>query len=644
MIHCDFETYSEIDLKVSGAFRYAEDPSTEALILAYSIDDQAIVGVDLTQPRQQVLEELSPLFEAVAEGHPVCAHNAQFERLIWTKVCTWFPIVPKESQWECTAARARALAIPGSLDGAALAVGLGIKKDPRGSELMKIFSKPAKKGGRTYPHERPEDFQIFIDYCKQDVEVERRLAKILPPLSDIEKQTFTLDYRINDRGILVDVELVKKAHDFVEEYSEELLKKSVAISGYRPTQREKTLAFLSSRGFDLPNLTAPVVEELAKDPKTPPDVVELLDYRIELSRAGTKKLKAILNSVSEDGRLRGQFLYSAASTRRWSSQGVQVHNLQKPEGEANPDLVFDLLKVDASLLKDLFDRPLSVLAQSIRGFFTSASEVLHVADYASVEPRGLAWLSDEQWILDAYRGKQDLYKVMASKVYGVSVESVDAFLRFMGKQLVLGCGYGMGPPRFIDTCTKFGTTLTLEQSTEAVYGYRKSVPNILRFWRSLEACCIKAVREWKNIRHGYLRFRPETLSNGFRVLYVDMPSGTICYPKPFIGQELWNGQVRDTFRFWTPLGSHWIPTDTFGGSLAENVVQALTRDILRDGLLGADRAGHRIVAHVHDEAVAEGRNNQADLEDFEYHLANSSEWAVDFPISTEGYLAERYRK
>lgn len=643
MIHCDFETYSEIDIKAAGAFRYAEDPSTEALILAYAIDDQPIVGVDLTQPRRKALEQLEPLFEAVARGMPVGAHNAQFERLIWTKVCTWFPVVPDEDQWDCTAARARALAIPGSLDGAALAVGLGIQKDPRGRELINIFSKPTKKGVRTYPHERPEDFEAFIEYCKKDVEVERRLEKILPPLSDREKETFALDYRINDRGILVDVDLVKKAHDFVEEYSAELMKKSIAISGYRPTQREKTLAYLSSRGIDLPNLTAPVVEELARKEDTPADIKELLDYRIELSRAGTKKLKAILASVSADGRLRGQFLYSAASTRRWSSQGVQVHNLQKPEGEANPDVVFQLLAKDPDLLRDMFDRPLTVLAQSIRGFFTSPDHLL-VADYASVEPRGLAWLSDEEWILQAYRDKQDLYKIMASRVYGVPVGEVDAFLRFMGKQLVLGCGYGMGPPRFIETCAKFGTTLTLEQSAEAVYGYRKSVKNITRFWRSLEACCIKAIRDWKTIRNGYLRFRPATLSNGFRVLYVDMPSGTICYPKPFIGQELWNGQVRGTFKFWTPLGSHWVPTDTFGGSLAENVVQALTRDILRDGLLGADKAGHKVVAHVHDEAVAEGRNNKDDLADFEHRLSTSSEWAADFPIGTEGYIARRYKK
>lgn len=647
-IHCDFETYSEINLKESGAFRYAEDPSTEALILAFSIGDSPVVGVDLTKSRDLVVRELTPLFDSIHKGLPFCAHNVQFERLIWTKVCKWFPITPHENQWDCTAARARALAIPGSLDGAAEAIGLGIRKDPRGRELIELFSKPQiKRGknlGRIYPHERAEDFEDFIDYCKQDVEVERKLDKILPPLPEIERQAFMLDYRINDRGLPVNMELVDKAAGFVEEYTETLVKRAVEISGYRPTQREKTLDYLASRGYPLPNLQAPTVEELAKKEGLPDDLVELLDLRIELSRAGTKKLKAIQATVSDDGRIRGSFLYSAASTRRWSSTGVQVHNLQKPESaEANPEVVFQLLASDPNYLKDLFDRPLSVLAQSIRGFFESTSHLL-VADYASVEPRGLAWMADEEWILEAYRAKQDLYKIMASRVYGVPVEQVDAFLRFMGKQLVLGCGYGMGPPRFIETCAKFGTVISLEDSTEAVYGYRNSVRNITRFWRQLEAACIKAVRDWKVLRVGRLRFRPETLPNGFRVLFVDMPSGTICYPKPSVGKELWGGQIRDTFEFYTPLGSGWVKTDTFGGSLAENVVQALTRDILRDGLLAADRAGHFVIGHVHDEAIAEGRDSKADLEDFEWHLSNSSEWADGFPIGTEGFIAKRYRK
>lgn len=654
--HVDFETYSEVDLKASGAFRYAEDPSTEPLIMAYSIGDRPALGVDLTQDWEMVVRLLSPLFDYIDRGGVLIAHNAQFERLIWEKTAVGrrFPIRPKPEAWDCTAARARMLAIPGSLDGAANALGINIRKDPRGKALIDMFSKPQKKRSkgnvttwRIRPEDNPDAFEEFIQYCEQDVEVEKKLDKVLPPLNEVEAEAFRLDYRINDRGMPVNMELVDRAADFVETYSERLMKKAVDISGYRPTQREKTMEFLKSRGYNVPNLQAQTVETLAKKKGLPKDLVELLDLRIELSRAGTKKLRAIKDTVSPDGRIRGGFLFSAASTRRWSSTGVQMHNLQKPEGETNPEAVLRLLAADPMLLLDLFDRPLTALAQSIRGFFEAQNgQVLHIADFASVEPRGLAWMADEDWILEAYRKHQDLYRITAGKVYGKDPERLtkDGPERFMGKQLVLGCGYGMGPPRFVETVAKFGRIITEEESRKAVYGYRDSVPMITKFWRTIESACIKATREWKTLRVGKLQFRPVTLSNGFRVLFVDMPSGTIAYPKPSVGQEMWAGMPRSKFEFWTPLGQHWVKTDTFGGSLTENVIQALCRDVLRDGLLAADKAGFSVIGHVHDEGIAEGQDNQKDLEEFQRYLSNSSPWAKGFPLETEAFNARRYRK
>lgn len=653
--HLDFEVFSHTDLKESGAFRYAEDPATEVLLLAYSLGkNYPTVGVYLPEnggrwnaPNAFIPEDLYPLFDAIDLGIPLCAHNAQFERLMWEKVLRHFPVVPKDLQWNCTAARARLLALPGSLDRAAEAVGLRIRKDPRGEELIKRFCKPQKDGSRIYLSQDPENAAVFMEYCKNDVAVEMKLDQILPELTSVEAECFALDYRINDRGMPVNMERVNKAHDFVEGYSEKLTDRARAISGYRPTQREKTLAFLEERGYPLPNLQAATVEALAKRKGLPPDLVELLDIRIELSRAGTKKLKAIQNTVSADGRIRGGFLFSAASTRRWSSTGVQMHNLQKPDGEVNPPLVMDLLDYDPWSLLDLFDRPLTAIAQSIRGFFEAEGEdVFNIADYSSVEPRGTAWLAGEEWMLKAYREKQDLYRIAAGKVYNKDPKTLlkDGPERFMGKQLVLGCGYGMGPPRFVETVAKFNVNISEEEARQAVYGYRNSVPEIVKFWRWIEACCIKATREWKVVRHGMLRFRPSTLANGFRVLYVDMPSGTIAYPKPRIGQRLWNGQPQDVFMFYTPLGSSFIETDTFGGSLVENVVQALCRDILRDGLLAADKAGHYVVGHVHDEGIAEGRRSQEDLRDFQHHLSNSSPWAKGFPIETEAFISKVYKK
>lgn len=659
--HLDWETKSEINLKVSGMFRYAEDPSTDPLIAAFCIGSGPVLGVDLSNYEEDwelIIRLMSPLFDHIERGGQVVAHNAQFERVIWEKTPFGrrLPIRPKPHQWNCTAARARALAIPGSLEGAAEALGVSTRKDARGKELINMFSKPQIKRSKgvvvkhewILPRDRPDDFENFIEYCEQDVKVETELDKILPELSDVEARAFALDYKINDRGMPVNLDRVEAAADFVEEYSEELVKRAVQISGYRPTQREKTLDFLESRGYKLPDLTASTVEKLAKRKGLPDELVELLDLRIELSRAGTKKLKAIKDTVSSDGRIRGGFLFSAASTRRWSSVGVQMHNLQKPEGEVNPQVVMRMLDANPFFLLDIFLRPLTALAQSVRGFFEAPEgKKFLIADYSSVEPRGTAWIAGEEWMLEAYRRNEDLYRITAGKVYGVSDwKSIpkDGKERFMGKQLVLGCGYGMGPPRFVETVARFGTTLDLSESEKAVYGYRNSVPKITKFWKTIEAGCIRAVRDWKTLRIGMLTFRPETLPNGFQVLFVDMPSGTIAYPQPTVSQYMWNGMPRQRFEFYTPLGAKWVKTDTFGGSLTENVVQSFCRDILRDGLLAADEAGFEVVGHVHDEGIAEGDDNPDDLKEFEHLLTSSSPWAKGFPIATDGFISREYRK
>lgn len=651
--HIDFETYSEIDLPAAGTFRYAEDPSTEALLLSFcGPGHPRPVIVDLTVPG--FLKKLEPLFQAIKRGVRLCAHHATFERLIWTLVCQ-FPITPKPEQWDCTAARARAIAIPGSLDGAASALGLNVRKDSKGVALIQKFCKPqtdrkTKERFRIYPKDDPEAWAAFKEYCIQDVMVERELDHILPPLSDIERRTYELDFKINQRGMPVNMELVRKAKQYVEEYVLEMSEWTERIMGCRPTQRDKTLAYFASRGYKLPNLQAATVEKLAEKKGLPPDLKRLLDCRIELSRAGVKKFNAIETCVSLDGRIRGGFMYSAASTKRWSSTGVQMHNLQKPEGEeeggeTNVAVCLSLIENDPEDLSIIFDRPLSVISQSIRGFFQSDRNFI-VADYKSVEPRGLAWYAGEQWILDAYMRGEDLYKVTAARVYDLDIKDIDDFLRFMGKQLFLGAGYGMGPPRFQQTCSKFGKHIDLDSSINAIYGYRASVPNIMSFHKNLEKAIIRCFNRGHPVELGdKFVFRPETLSNGFEVVFVDMPSGTIAYPKPFLTTEEWNGEEHYVFNFYTPVNGHgFIKTDTFGGSLAENVTQAGTRDILRDGMLACDDAGFEVCGHCHDEAIAEGEGTEEEIKEFSHLLCHSSTWAKRFPIDASTYISKLYKK
>lgn len=658
--HLDFETYSELNIKEVGGFRYAEDSSTEILIMAFALGKGPIVVVDMTKKWDKCLSKLEPLFNHIHKGGFVAAHNAHFERSIWekTKQGKRFPVRPRPRQWDCTAARARMLAIPGSLEGAADAVGLNINKDKRGQALINKFSKPQirrSKGVVISSHritskDDPEDFKAFMEYCARDVAVERELDLILPLLSEKEAKAFEVDYEINDRGMPVNLEAARIAEAWIEEYSEKLVKRAEEISGYRPSQVQKTREWLETRGVRLPNLQYDTVSKVLRDGKAPSDVNEFLESRIELSRAGTKKLKALQATASPDGRIRGGFLFSAASTRRWSSTGMQMHNLQKPEGGTDPELVFECLDSDPRLLEHFFVRPLTALAQSVRGFLqapgTFGEKVMHVSDYSSVEPRGLAWMAGEEWMLEAYRNKEDLYRITAGRVYGKNPDKLakEGPERFMGKQLVLGCGYGMGPPRFVETVARFGMQISLESSQEAVMGYRHSVPRILKFWKDMERGCIQATREWRDIRIGKVRFRPEVYGKNFEVLHVDMPSGSISYPWPSVGEQEWYGRMKPRFEFYKPLGSSFIHTDTFGGSIVENIIQALCRDILRDGLIAASEAGLKVVGHVHDEGISLGEDKKEELEFLSHCLSQSSPWAEGFPIEMEGYSSPVYKK
>jgi len=640
-VHIDFETYSEADLKTVGAFRYAEDPSTEALLLGYAIGNAPPVVVDLTVPGY--FERLSPLFRAIEAGSMVAAHNAIFEWQIWTKVCS-FPVGINMSQWDCTAARARLIALPGGLDRVAEILGVDQRKDPMGLKLINLFCKPGKGGKRVYPRDNPEAFESFKGYCAQDIVVEREIDNILPPIPAHERAIFELDMIINERGFPVNLEAVQSAHNFIQEYSETLRGKALNLSGCRPTQRAKTMEFLSSRGINLDNLQKGTVDQLVSSGQLPPDISALLSSRLELTKAGTKKLKTILDCVSADGRVRGGFLYCGATTRRWSSKGVQLHNLQKNETKSiDPDTVLDIVeRGGVSSLSELYDSPLTALAESIRGFFQSEMG-FNIADYASIEPRSLAWAADERWLVQAYADRQDAYKLTAGKAFGVDPLKVTPEQRFLGKQLVLGCGYQMGPERFIGSCKRFGVDITEEMAKESVYGFRKSVKKIEAFWGVINDSATKAVRFDTEIRFlGRFGFKPVYLPNGYRLLKLEMPQGEIFYPEPRAEDIVWKGEKKRELYFKSEFKGAFRETYTFGGSLTENLIQSLTRNLLRDGMVQAERDGFSIVAHTHDEAIDEGPEDR--LKEFERVLCSSSPWAEGIPIATEGFHSKRYKK
>lgn len=653
--HLDFETFSECNLPSVGHMRYGEDRSTEVLIASYCIDDGPVEGVDLTKP--DALKRMERLFKAIEDGAIVCSHNSQFERQIWEKRLKHWPIKPKPSQWSCTSARASAMSLPSSLESVGVALKLDTIKDPGGKILIQRFSNPQKDGSRIRPKDDPDAFKRFIDYCKQDTIVERKIDELLPDLVPEEHRIFELDFKINSIGVPLDVPLIHKAIEYIEEISKRLEKKAKKITGVKTSQVAKLLGWLQDQGAEMETMQAAEVERAIANPDIPLKVKQILETRIECSRAGTKKLKTMLTCQSLDGRVRGAFWYCSASTGRWGSSRVQFHNFSKPDDLYPQEDVIELLQTGG--LELMYDRPLTAIGKSIRGFIKAPEgKEFPIADYSAIEARGLAWLADEKFLLEAYRNGQDVYVLMASKIFHVPYDKIDKQQRFFGKQTILGAGYGMGVPKFIATCARFGVTITEKEAKKAIQGYRASVPKIagapdgngiLRggLWSDVEKACLRAVLNGKpqTLCEGKLTILVDTLANGFEVLYIVLPSGRkICYPQPRVENiEKW-GKLRPTLVFKSLHRYMWVDEETYGGKLVENIVQALTRDLLAEGMLSVDKAGLSVILHVHDEIGAEADVGAVDVREFERLVCKTGAWAKTLPNAAEGKIVSRYCK
>lgn len=653
--HLDFETFSEANLPSVGHIRYGEDRSTEVLIASYCIDDGPVEGVDLTKP--DGIKKMQRLFDAVAKGAIVCSHNSQFERRIWEQRLKHWPIKPKSSQWSCTSARASAMSLPSSLESAGVALGLSNVKDPIGKSLISKFSNLQKDGSRIRSTDDPQAFKAFIEYCKQDTIVERNIDSILPELTLEEQKVFKLDYKINTIGVPLDIPLIHTAIAYIEQTTRALERKAKKVTGVKTSQRDKLLEWVRGEGAEMDTMQAAEVERVIADPDTPPKVRQILENRMECTRAGTKKLQTMLNCVSKDGRVRGAFWYCSASTGRWGSSRVQFHNFQKPDDNYPQDEVLHLLQNNG--LELVYDRPLTAIAKSIRGFIkVPDGREMPVADYAAIEARALAWLANEEFMLEAFRNGEDVYIIMASKIFHVPYDRIDKAQRFFGKQTVLGAGYGMGISKFIATCARFGVAITEKDAKRAINGYRRSVPKIAGFpdsngylkgglWSDVEKACIRAVLNGKSqtLCDGKLTILVDTLANGFTVLYIVLPSGRrLCYPQPRVeNMEKW-GKLRPTLIFKSLHRYMWVDEETYGGKLVENIVQAITRDLLAEGMISVDRANLDIILHVHDEVGAETDIGEVSVKEFENLVCSTRSWSKTLPNKAEGKKVQRYSK
>lgn len=643
-ISIDFETRSTADLRKTGVYRYAQDKNTDVWCMAYALDDgEPKVWV----PGDPVDTELALYIETSGE---LRAWNAQFERTIWNEIMVkryGWPATTIE-QWVCTAAEARAMALPGSLDMAAQVLGVDQQKDKQGASLMLRMARPRAfdEAGEAIWWDVPDRVARLVSYCKQDVRTEVAIARAIRRLGDTERAVFQLDQKINDRGVQLDVKLAKAAKHVAEKATLEANRAMYDLTHGKVAKVSnvgRLTAWLREQGLEVESLGKNSIKALQEE--NVGIISEVLTLRTEAGKSSVAKIESMLNCVCADGRVRGLLLYHGAATGRWAGRLVQPQNFPRgniPDIETYIPLVYakDVEGVDA------LAPPLDVISSMLRSMLIAGpGKKLVAADFAAIEARVLAWLAGEELLLNTFRTGGDVYKVMASKIYNVDPKDVNKDQRQVGKMAILGLGYGMGHKKFVDSCkTMAGIDITEQQSKAVVDLYRNANKNIVNFWYGLNNAALDAVREPGSVQVcGRIKY---TMRGGY--LWCLLPSKRpLAYARPrIIERETPWGSTTEAVSFegMNSFSRKWERHDLYGGLLAENVVQAVARDLMADAMLRCEERGYEIVLSVHDELVAEVPADFGTVAEFEALMSETPEWAAGCPVAAEGWAGLRYRK
>lgn len=659
-LHTDFETRSPVDLKAAGIDNYARHPDTEAWCMASAFDD----GPVRVEPTGILPRSIRQHVEA---GGLVCAHNAQFEFMIWNHIMVarygWPPLQLK--QMVCTMAQAYAMSLPGGLDEGAQALGLPFRKDHEGYRIMLQLAKPRSVDPLTW-WDDPFKLERLFDYCGQDVEVERALHKKMVTLSPKEMDVWRMDQRINARGVYFDRRAVLAAKTIADGEKARLDETMQQLTGgYVGTCNSHTALadWINAQGVPVTGVAkADVLDALAGTHDILPVAVEkALRTRQEAAKSSTAKLKKMLERASFDDRLRGMFQYHGAGTGRWSGRSVQLQNLPRPKLEHTAvSHVIDLLiagKRDE--IEFLYGPVLDVIASCLRGMLCSApGHDLIAADFANIEGRVLAWLAGEQWKLDAFAAYDakvgpDLYKLTYSRSFGIDIATVDDIMRQVGKVMELALGYQGWVGAFQTMAKTYNVSVADERAEELAKAWRKAHPMTRQYWGVLENAAIEAVRNpGRKVPAGFPGRESVFLTHG-DFLWLQLPSKRVlCYPYPKVilkTREFEDGSTstKDAVIYFgtDSTTKKWTAIDTYGGYWAENITQAVSRDFLSDAMLRLDGEGAQLVLHVHDEPVIEVPETlQLDLKTFEQLITHKDEWAAGLPIAAKAWRGKRYRK
>ena len=642
VLEMDIESFSDVDLIKCGVYAYADSPAFEILLFAWSFDGGETQIIDLAQGEKLPAEVEEAIFDVSVTK---TAYNANFERTCLSKHFARY--IPPES-WHCSAVQAAMLALPRSLEDVGRVLGLDEQKMKEGKELIRYFCipcKPTKANGgrmRNLPCHAPEKWELFKTYCKRDVDVEKSIRRKLHnfPIPESEMELYRIDQRINDRGVLVDMKLVRNAVSCERLHKEVVTKRAYELTGLEnPNSVAQLKGWLGDKGMEAESLSKKAVAEMIAE--TDGEVEELLRLRLMLAKTSVKKYEAIERSACSDGRVHGMLMfYGANRSGRWSGKNVQLHNLPKnylPDLELARELVKQGRFEDIELL---YDSTPNVLSELIRtAFIPKPGCRFVVADFSAIEARVMGWLSGEEWVLDVFRGDGKLYEMTASRMFGIPMSEIGkgSSERAKGKVASLACQYG-GSSGALVSMGALDMGLTEEELPPLVAAWRKANPHMVQFWWDVDAAAVKAVTEKQKTKVGKIIFEYKS-----GILFITLPSGRkLSYVKPRMAVNKFG---RDGLTYeGISENKKWSRIETYGPKLVENIVQGTARDLLAEAMLRVEKKGYPIVMHCHDEIIAEVPEGTGSVDEMCEVMAVQPEWAEGLPLRADGYECSFYQK
>lgn len=639
----DLETYSDQPLAKTGVYRYVESPDFEILLFAYSVDGGSVQQIDLACGEKIPSEILSALED---ETVTKWTFNANFERICLSRFLG-YPTGDylEPDSWKCSMVWAAYMGLPLSLEGVGAVLGLEKQKLTEGKDLIKYFCQPCaptKSNGqrtRNLPEHAADKWLAFKRYNIRDVETEMsiqaRLSKY--PVPDSVWEEYHLDQEINDRGVGLDMKLVRQAIQMDGRSRSELTQAVKELTSLdNPNSVQQMKQWLADNGLETDTLGKKAVAELLKT--APPELQKVLTLRQQLAKSSVKKYQAMETAVCADGRARGMFqFYGANRTGRWAGRIIQMQNLPQNHLEDLPEARGLVRCGDFEALEMLYEDVPDTLSQLIRtAFVPQENRKFIVADFSAIEARVIAWLAGEKWRQDVFAEGKDIYCASASQMFGVPVEKhgVNGHLRQKGKIAELALGYG-GSVGALKAMGALEMGLSEDELPALVSAWRQANPKIVQFWWAVDRAVMDAVtRKTTTKTHGIIF----SARNG--MLFITLPSGrSLAYVKPKIGENRFGG---DCITYEGVGGTKkWERLDSYGPKFVENIVQATSRDILCYAMQTLRCCS--IVMHIHDEVVIEA-DRRMSLQAVCNQMGRTPPWASGLQLSADGYETDFYKK